>query len=64
MQGSSYVASKYPWTSAGFWWYSKNMNAMCDRGATVEEITKKVNGGYLGLAQRKGNYTLACQIFK
>jgi len=64
MQGFDYVASKYPWTSAGFWWYSHKMNDMCDRGATVEEVTKKVNGGTTGLAQRKGNYTLACQIFK
>ena len=64
MQGFSYVASKYPWISAGFWWYDNNMNYMCDIGSTVEVITKNVTGGKAGLAQREGNYTLACQIFK
>ena len=63
MQGCSYVASKYPWTSAGFWWYSNGLNALCDSGASVETITRRVNGGLNGLAERKKYYDKACNIF-
>ena len=63
MQGCSYVATKYPWTSAGFWWNNNGMNALCDSGATVETITKRVNGGLNGLAERKKYYDKACNIF-
>lgn len=63
MQGVDYVAKNYPWTSAGYWWYSHNMNQFCDNGATVEQVTKRVNGGTRGLEQRKKYYNLACQIF-
>ena len=63
MEGCSYVSQKYPWTSAGFWWHNNNMNALCDKGATVEQVTKKVNGGYNGLEDRKKLYQKACKIF-
>ena len=63
MQGCSYVATNYPWTSAGYWWYSNGLNQLCDNGATVETITKRVNGGLNGLAQRKKYYDKACEIF-
>lgn len=58
MLGVSYVAEHYPWSSAGFWWSKNNMNALIDSGATVEQVTKKVNGGYNGLADRKAMYEL------
>ena len=45
MNGVDYVAATYPWTSAGFWWYSNKTNALCDSGASVETITREVNGG-------------------
>ena len=64
MEGVSYVSKKYPWTSAGFWWNKNGMNKLCDRGASVEVITKRVNGGYNGLADRKKYYQRACGIFK
>ena len=64
MQGHSYVAQVYPFTSAGFWWKNNNMNALCDRGATVREVTKRVNGGYNGLADRQRYYDKACQVIK
>ena len=64
MQGHSYVAQVYPFTSAGFWWKNNNMNALCDRGATVKEVTKKVNGGYNGLSDRQRYYDKACQVIK
>lgn len=64
MNGVNYVADNYPWRSAGFWWYSNNMNDLCDKGASVEEVTKKVNGGYNGLAERKKYYNICAEIFK
>ena len=64
MQGVDYVASKYPWTSAGFWWYNNGMNKLCDNGASVEQITRRVNGGINGLAERKKYYLTACNVFK
>ena len=63
MNGCSYVATNYPWTSAGYWWYSNGLNSLCDKGASVETITKKVNGGLNGLASRKKYYDKACTIF-
>lgn len=64
MEGVDYVASVYPWTSAGFWWFKNNMNALCDRGASVEQITKRVNGGFNGLADRKAYYQKALSVIK
>ncbi|GFP75078.1 peptidoglycan-binding protein [Clostridium fungisolvens] len=64
MEGVDYVAQNYPWTSAGFWWYSNYMNELCDKGATVEEITVRVNGGYNGIEQRKLYYKLCSAVIK
>lgn len=63
MLGVDYVAAHYPWTSAGYWWYQNGMNARCDKGATVEQITFKVNGGYNGLEDLRKYYKRACNIF-
>ena len=63
MKGAKYVSKNYPWSSAGFWWKSNNMNALCDKGASVKTITKRVNGGYRGLDQRAKYYKRACSIF-
>jgi putative chitinase len=64
MQGHSYVAQIYPFTSAGFWWKNNNMNALCDQSASVEQVTKRVNGGYNGLEDRKRYYEKAVQAIK
>ncbi|MCX7746131.1 MAG: hypothetical protein N2645_04435 [Clostridia bacterium] len=64
MEGVDYVSKKYPWTSAGFWWDKNHMNDLCDKGATVEQITKRVNGGYNGLDERRKYYRLCTEIFK
>ena len=62
-QGVSYVAENYPWTSAGFWWYSNGMNQLCDTNPTVEQVTLRVNGGYNGLADRKYYYQRCLDVF-
>lgn len=64
MQGVDYVANNYPWTSAGYWWYKNNMNTLCDSGADCITVTKRVNGGINGLADRQKYYDLCCSIFK
>lgn len=49
------VASKYPLLSAAWFWNSRSLNNSADGGATdaaVTAITKKVNGGTIGLADR------------
>ena len=63
MKGVTYVASTYPWTSAGYWWYSNGMNSLVDGGASVETVTRRVNGGLNGIDSRRAYYNKACQIF-
>jgi putative chitinase len=49
------VATKYPLASAGFFFDSNKLWSICDRGAddaTVTAVTKRVNGGTIGLADR------------
>lgn len=49
------VASKYPLLSAAWFWNSRQLNALADGGEgddVVTAITKKVNGGTNGLADR------------
>lgn len=49
------VASKYPLLSAAWFWNSRGLNTLADKGATdadVTAITKKVNGGTIGLPDR------------
>ena len=53
------VATKYPLASAAFYFKSNNVWAICDRGAddaTVTRVTKAVNGGTHGLAERLQNF--------
>lgn len=49
------VATKYPLASAAFFFNSNNLWAICDQGATdavVTSVTRRVNGGTIGLADR------------
>ncbi len=49
------VASKYPLASAAFFFDSNKLWSICDKGAddaTVTSVTKRVNGGILGLSDR------------
>ena len=49
------VATKYPLASAAFFFQSNGLWSICDKGAdeaTVTAVTKRVNGGTLGLPDR------------
>jgi putative chitinase len=49
------VATKYPLLSAAWFWSSNSLNALADKGAddaSVTAITKRVNGGTIGLPDR------------
>lgn len=59
------VATKYPLTSAGFFWYNNGLNKLADVGITdsdITKVTKKINGATIGLTHRieltKGFYNL------
>jgi putative chitinase len=49
------VATKYPLASAAFFFDSNKLWSICDKGATeadITAVTKRVNGGTIGLADR------------
>lgn len=49
------VATTYPLLSAAWYWNSRKLNSVADQGATdavVTKVTKLVNGGTIGLADR------------
>jgi putative chitinase len=55
MNNPDLVATKYPLASAAFFFDSNKLWSICDRGAdtaTVTAVTKRVNGGTIGLADR------------
>lgn len=64
MEGCSYVSQTYPWSISAYWWYRNGMNQLADRGASVRDVTKRVNGGTRGLSTRKQYYNMCCNIFK
>ncbi|KAL0238854.1 hypothetical protein PCE1_004545 [Barthelona sp. PCE] len=63
-QGCEYVAANYPISSAMWWWQNNGMNRLCDQYPTdVSKITKRVNGGYNGLEDRKKYWRRAKELF-
>ena len=55
MANPELVATKYPLASAAWFWDKNGLNAIADKGATdavVKSITKRVNGGTIGLEDR------------
>jgi putative chitinase len=49
------VATKYPLLSAAWFFHKNSLHKIADKGATdavVTEVTKRVNGGTIGLADR------------
>jgi putative chitinase len=64
MEGVDYVALNYPATSSGFWWHTNKMNELCDTNPTVEQVTRRVNGGTRGLADRQMYYNRYLEVFR
>jgi putative chitinase len=49
------VSTKYPLLSAAWFWSKNGLNAISDQGASedvVTKVTKRVNGGVIGLPDR------------
>jgi putative chitinase len=49
------VSTKYPLASAAFFFNNNNLWSICDKGASddvVTQVTKRVNGGTIGLPDR------------
>jgi putative chitinase len=54
------VATKYPLASAAFFFESNKLWSICDKGATKEvvtQLTKRINGGTIGLDHRLSEFT-------
>jgi len=47
---------KYAALSAGWYWHKKNLNALVD---DIETMTKRINGGTIGLDDRKAKINMA-----
>jgi len=62
MEGVDYVAENLPFTSAGYWWMDNRMNDLIDGGADVLAVTKRVNGGTNGLADREHYYQRCLEV--
>ena len=61
------VAIKYPLLSAGWFWGKNNLNALADKGSLdgdVTAITKRVNGGTIGLADRQKHFKEYFELLK
>ena len=55
LENPDLVATKYPLLSAAWFWGKNGLNSLSDKGATdadVTAITKRVNGGVIGLSER------------
>jgi putative chitinase len=48
--------------SAGWFWDSRELNQYADKG-DILTVTKKINGGTIGLEDRKSHYEAALEIF-
>lgn len=62
MDGADYVASKYPVSSAGFFWWKNGISDRVKNGATIEDTTRIVNGGFNGLSDRIYYYNRAKDV--
>lgn len=61
------VATKYPLASAAFFFDSNKLWSICDKGAdeaTVTAVTKRVNGGTIGLTDRLKHFNEYYNLLK
>jgi putative chitinase len=59
LKNPDFVSSKYPMMSAAWYFHVNGLWTICDRGANeaaVKEVTRRVNGGYNGLADRLAHF--------
>ena len=61
-EGQDYVATRYPFTSAGWFWQINKLNDLVDRGGTVQDVTQVVNGGQNGIDDRLNYYYTAVAV--
>jgi putative chitinase len=55
LENPELVAGRYAMLSAGYFWHSRKLNFLADKGsdiATITRITNKINGGIIGLDDR------------
>ena len=50
-------------SSAGWFWDNNNLNQYCD-GDDFVTLTKRINGGTIGIEDRQQHYTLALQLLQ
>ena len=61
------VATKYPLLSAAWFFHSNSLHKLADEGATeavVTKVTKRVNGGVIGLADRLKHFNEFYNLLK
>jgi putative chitinase len=61
------VATKYPLASAAYFFDSNGLWSICDKGISddvVKQLTKRINGGYLGLEDRIKHFKQYYSIIK
>lgn len=64
MEGVEYVASKYIFAPSGFWWANNEISEYIANGATIEQVSTRVNGANPanGLSDRIYYYQRACDV--
>jgi len=61
------VATKYPLLSAAWFFHTNNINSVSDKGATdkvITSVTKRVNGGTIGLQDRINHFKIYYELLK
>ena len=56
LENPDLVKTKYPLTSAAFFWKNRKINQEADNEDNVKGVTYKVNGGYKGLEDRQKHF--------
>lgn len=67
LENPDLVATKYPLASAAWFWNKNKLNQLADKGAVTEVvtmITKRVNGGTIGLADRQKHFNEYYSLLK